>query len=282
LPLDEVVQGKKLKLPDKVRLLVVRTREIDAMAHENPSAVLTLIPSILRQLIKAIGRVEAAGFHKVVVATDHGFILVHEQEAGNVAPKPPGTWLIQKSRCLLGQGSADATSVVLKREHVGIPGDFTHYAAPRALVPYVREELYYHEGLSLQECVLPCLTIEFTARAGKAAPPSIQISYRQGKTDRITTRRPVMDVSWPALLFDEQEIEIALDAVDAKGNTVGEVGTGPTVNAATQGVRIRPGQVVSVGLRMDDAFAGSFTVRAIDPATQALLAELKLKTDYAV
>ena len=77
-------------------------------------------------------------------------------------------------------------------------------------------------------------------------------------------------------------MEIAIDAVDAKGKTVGEVGTGPTVNAATQGVRIRPGQVVSVGLRMDDEFAGAFTVRAIDPTTQALLAELKLKTDYAV
>ena len=83
------MQGKKLKIPDKVRLLVVRTTEIDTMAHGSPRAVLTLIPSIVRQLIKAIGRVEAAGFQKVVVATDHGFILVHEQEAGNVAPKPP-------------------------------------------------------------------------------------------------------------------------------------------------------------------------------------------------
>ena len=89
-------------------------------------------------------------------------------------------------------------------------------------------------------------------------------------------------MSWPGLAFDEQEIEVAIDAIDAKGKTVGEVGTGQTVNAATQGVRIRPGQVVSVGLRMDDDFSGTFTVRAIDPATQALLAELKLKTDYAV
>ena len=89
---------------------------------------------------------------------------------------------------------------MLKREHVGIPGDFIHYAAPRALVPYIRQELYYHEGLSLQECVLPCLTIEFTPQAGKLAAPSIQISYRQGKTDRITTRRPVIDLSWPALV----------------------------------------------------------------------------------
>ena len=83
-------------------------------------------------------------------------------------------------------------------------------------------------------------------------------------------------------MFDDQEVEIAIDAVDAKGNTVGEAGPGPAVNPATQGVRIRPGQAISIGLRMQDEFSGSFTVRAIDPSTQALLAELKLKTDYTV
>jgi hypothetical protein len=169
-----------------------------------------------------------------------------------------------------------------RRGLVGIPGDSQHYAAPRTLVPYVREELYYHEGLSLQECVLPCLTIDFSAQISKAAAPTLQISYKQGRSDRITTRRPVVDLAWPGLTFDDQEIEIAIDALDAKGNTVGEVGTGTAVNPATQGVRIRAGQAISVGLRMQDEFSGSFTVRAIDPSTQALLADLKLKTDYAV
>ena len=75
---------------------------------------------------------------------------------------------------------------------------------------------------------------------------------------------------------------MAVDAVDAKGNTVGEVGTGPAVNPATHGVRIRSGQAISVGLRMQDEFTGNFKVRAIDPSTQALLAELPLKTDYTV
>lgn len=280
--LDELLQGKKLKVPDKTRLLVVRTTEIDTLAHGSPKAVLTMIPSVLRQVIKGIARVEAAGFQKVVVATDHGFLLMHDQEAGNVAPKPAGEWLVQKSRCLLGRGSAGVGNVVLKRSCVGIPGDFDDYAAPRALVPYVREQLYYHEGLSLQECVLPCVTIEPVAGAVTTPVAVLQISYRQAKTDKITTRRPAIDVSWPGLAFDDQEVEIAIDAVDAKGRTVGEVGTGQTVNAATQGVRIKPGQVVSVGLRMEDDFDGSFTVRAIDPNTQALLAELKLKTDYAV
>ena len=111
---------------------------------------------------------------------------------------------------LTRRGHPDASSVVLKREHVGIPGDFTHYAAPRALVPYIREELYYHEGLSLQECVLPCLAIEFTAasRESSALRPSRSATDRARPT-RLRQDGQSLISSWPALLFDEQEIEIA-------------------------------------------------------------------------
>jgi hypothetical protein len=283
IDLDDLVRpGKKLKLPDKTRLLVVRSRELDAIAHESPHQVLQVIPNLVRLIIKGIGKVESAGFQKAVIATDHGFILLHEQEAGNVVPKPPGNWLVEKARCLLGQGESDANNLVFAREHVGIPGEFQHYAVPKTLSPYTRGHLYYHEGLSLQECVLPCLCVEMKVQAAKTKLPELQISYRQGKTDKITSRRPVVDIAWSQMdaFAGEHEIEIALDAVDSKGNTVGWVSSGQTVNLATQGVRICPGQIVGVGLRMEDEFSGTFTIRALDPATQALVAQLVLKTAY--
>jgi hypothetical protein len=283
IELDDLVRsGKKLKLPDKARLLIVRSRDIDAIAHESPHQVLQVIPSLVRLVIKALNKLESAGFQKAVVATDHGFILLHEQEAGNVTPKPSGNWLVEKSRCLLGQGEADANNLVFPREHVNIPGEFRDYAVPRTLVPYGRGHLYFHEGLSLQECVLPCLCVEMKAQAAKKKLPALQISYRQGKTDKITSRRPVVDIAWSQMdaFAEEHEIEIAIEAVDSKGNTIGWVSSGQTVNPATQGIRIRPGQIVGVGLRMEEQFSGNFTVRAMDPATQAMIAELKLKTAY--
>jgi PglZ domain-containing protein len=283
IELDDLVRsGKKLKLPDKTRLLVVRSRDLDAIAHESPHQVLQVIPTLIRLIIKGIGKVAAAGFQKVVIATDHGFILFHEQEAGNVVPKPPGNWLVEKARCLLGHGEADANNLVFAREHVGIPGEFQHYAVPKTLAPYIRGHLYYHEGLSLQECVLPCLCVEMKGPAAKKNLPDLQITYRQGKTDKITSRRPVIDIAWSQMdaFAEENEIEIALDAVDSKGNTIGWVSSGQTVNLATQGVRVRPGQIVGVGLRMEEEFSGHFTVRALDPATQTLLAQLTLKTAY--
>jgi hypothetical protein len=55
---------------------------------------------------------------------------------------------------------------------VGIPGDFESYAVPRTFATYVKGKSYFHEGLSLQECMLPVLCLEF----GKGETPSAAVT----------------------------------------------------------------------------------------------------------
>lgn len=282
IELEELIRQKTLKVPDKVRLLVVRTRDIDTIAHATPHQVLRVIPELIRQILRGAAKVEEAGFQKLVIATDHGFILVSEQGAGNVDTRPPGEWLVEKSRCVLGRGEGDASNAIFKKEQVGIRGDFTDYAVPRTLVPYVRGQVYYHEGLSLQEAVLPCISVELKGKRKTPREPRLYLTYKLGKADRISSRRPVLDLAWPEadLFAGDAGIEVAVEAV-SKGRVVGWVGSGATVNAATQGIRIAPGQITSFSLRMDDDFSGSFAVRVLDPATNKGLAEeLNLKTAY--
>lgn len=285
IDLDDLIRQKKPKVDEKIRILVVRTRDMDTIAHGSPHQVLQIIPSLITQIIRAITKTAELGFNVAVIATDHGFILFHEQAAGDVAPRPSGNWLVEKSRCMLGQGKEDSANIVMKIGELGIPGDFEEFAAPKTLVPYSRGQIYYHEGLSLQECVLPCLIIrlpvaEKTAR--KASPPRLTLTYRQGKVDRITSRRPVVDLAWPqgVLFTEENEIEVTVEAVDSTGKIIGWVGSGQSINPATGGVRIKPGAAIAVGLRMEDDFSGNFTVRVLDPTTNALLVDLKLKTGY--
>lgn len=285
IDLEDLVRKKRIKIPEKAKLLVVRTRDIDAIAHDSPHQVLDIIPALVRLIIRGLVRAGELGFDRAVVATDHGFILFHDQEAGNLAPKPPGTWIIQKSRCLLGEGEPEPHNVVLDAKEVGIPGQVRNYAAPKALVPYSRGQIYYHEGLSLQECVLPCLTIQLESAIQakkKSSAPALVLTYRQGKTEKITSRRPVLDLSWPEAQFfaEESEREVAIEAVDSSGNIIGVGGTGQTINPATGCVRIKPGSALSVGLKMEDHFSGNFKVRVLDPSSNATLAELSLKTAY--
>lgn len=285
IDLEDLVRKKRLKIHDKTKLLVVRTRDIDSIAHDSPHQVLDIIPALVRLIIRGLMRAGELGFDQAVVATDHGFILFHEQEAGNLAPKPPGNWAIQKQRCLLGEGEAESHNVVFDAKEVGIPGQVKNYAAPKTLVPYSRGQIYYHEGLSLQECVLPCLTVQLESAAQakkKGSAPNLMLTYRQGKTDKITSRRPVLDLAWPEAQFfaEESEREVAIEAVDSGGNIVGVAGTGQTINPATGCVRIKPGSALSVGLKMEDSFSGNFKVRVLDPSSNATLADISLKTAY--
>jgi len=285
IELSELIAKKKVKLPEQTRLLVVRTRDIDTLAHGSPRQVLDLIPNLIREIVRGISEVTKLGFDTAVIATDHGFLLFHDQEAGDLAPKPPGNWQIEKSRCLLGKGEADAQNLVFDAKVVGIPGEVRNYAVPKMLVPYARGQVYCHEGLSLQECVLPCLTIKLEpakATKQKAQAPEISITYKQGKTNLVSMRRPVIDLSWPAgeLFADESEREVVVEAVSTSGETVGVAGTGQAVNPATGCVRIRPGSAISVGLRMDENFTGNFKVRVLDAVTNMTITEISLKTQY--
>lgn len=284
IELEDLLRQRKPKVPERIKLLLVRTHDIDAMAHGSPHQVHHMIPVLVRQIIRGLAKLAELGFDQAVIATDHGFILVHEQPAGNVAPRPSGSWIVEKARCKLGTGTADAANLVMKASELGIPGDFENFAAPRTLVPYMRNEMYYHEGLSLQECVLPCLIVKLESsdkKTKKSSPPRLTLTYREGKTDRITSRRPVVDLTWPQGDFfnDEVEIELLIEIIDSKEKSVGTVGSSPFVNPATGGVRIKSGSALSIGIKMDDEFSGNFTLRVLDQ-TNAMLAELKLKTGY--
>jgi hypothetical protein len=214
--------------------------------------------------------------------------MLHSQAAGDTLPKPAGDWLKIKDRSLLGAGSASEGTVVFPKEQVGIRGDFDTYAVPRSFATFSSRVPYFHEGLSLQECVIPTLRILLAKEVATADGEfEVQISYKGGKTNQITTRRPMIDLSvFKRGLFQADQIEVRLEAwaKGQSGNTeiiVGEPASSEFVNPATGNVRIAPGQAIKVPLKMDEDFNGSFELRVLDPETRiAHTPPLKLKTNY--
>jgi hypothetical protein len=279
---------KKGSISETVRLLIVKTTEIDGLAERNPAKARELIPRILQEIVAGVTKLKRLGFEEAVIATDHGFVLLHGQAAGDTLPKPPGDWLKVKDRSLLGSGSATAGTVLFPKEHVGIRGDFAVYAVPRSFATFSARVPYFHEGLSLQECVIPALRVVLTKEAESAAGGfELQIGYKEGRTTQITTRRPMIDLSvFKQGLFQADQIEVRLEAWAKSGSgaadrIVGEPASSEHVNPATGNVRITPGQAIKVPLKMDEDFTGAFELRVLDPETRvAHTSPLKLKTHY--
>ena len=283
--LSEFVRGK-VETPATVELLVIRSNEMDQDFEANPEAAPGLISRTFQQIRGAIQRLRKLDFQEILVLTDHGFYLNPAAEAGDVCAKPPGNWINAHERLLMGDGSEDGGSLALPAASLGIRGDFNQAATPRGMVAYRAGLAYFHGGASLQEALVPVITLRLRPAKKKTGPlQQVKLSYKRDAT-RITTRLPVIEVALvgqSTMFTSEGEIELLLEAHDAKGSVVGEPKPGGPVNPATQTITLKPGETIQVTMRMSLEFEGKFTIKALDPKTLGALGpQLELETDYMV
>jgi hypothetical protein len=285
MKLADFIKPRK-KIPSEVDLLVLRSVEIDAYLETNPELTLRLIQDALKRIRVAVHKLKEMGFHEAVIATDHGFFLHPHIEAGDVCTKPEGDWVFVHDRLALGNGAPDSANMVFSAGHVGIQGNaFEKVATPRSLVAYRSGELYFHGGISLQECLVPVISIRLSKEPPRQEKAKITLIYKDG-TRQITTRFPVIDVVFEKPQMDlfgqDNEIEVLLEAHDKNSQVVGEAKAGGRVNPATGTITIKPGERLKVTLKMQEEYHGKFTVKAMNPSTFATFNKLDLKTDYVV
>lgn len=282
--LEDFVRGR-FDPPADADLLVLRAVEIDSHFENHPDTAPNEIINALRRIRMAVSRLTDRGYREVVIATDHGFFINSHAGAGDVCAKPEGAWLVEHDRCALGDGSpSTAHHYVLPADKAGLRGDFAKLCGPLTLAAYRAGLQYFHGGASLQECVVPVLTLQLRAPTQPAlAQAVVTLKYRNGAT-RVTTRVPVIEVAVDAgdMFSGESAFEILLEAQDAKGNVVGEARTGGAVNAATGTLTLQAGEKAQVTLKMQLEFEGKFKVKALDPKTNVAYCQIDLATDYTV
>jgi len=245
-----------------------------------------LISRTFQRIRSAIHKLTELGFQDVLIATDHGFYLNTAIEPGDVCAKPPGSWINLHDRLLLGDGVSDANNLVISTESLGIRGDFSQAALPRVMVAYRAGLSYFHGGASLQEALVPVISVRIrTPEKQVEAPLSVELSYKRGGK-KITTLLPVVEVTLVgqgSLFTGEQMVEFILEAHSPKGKVVGEAKPGGAVNPATRTIHLKPSETLQITLKMDLDYEGKFSIKALNPSTLAALGPaLDLETDYMV
>lgn len=281
--LEDFVRGRFDISPD-TDLLVLRAVEIDSHFENHPDTAPAEITNALKRIRVAIQKLKDRGFHEVVIATDHGFFMNTHAGAGDVCSKPNGNWVSTHERCALGDGTGDSNHLVVPAEKMGIRGDFASFAAPHSLAAYRSGLLYYHGGISLQECVVPVITMQLKAVSQPVVQKAtVSIIYKNGAKN-ITTRMPVIELAIEStdMFSVENDFEVLLEAHDSKGEVVGEAKAGGEVNPATGTLSLKPGDKIQVPIRMHMNFEGKFKIKALNPTTFTVYAQIDLATDYAV
>lgn len=281
--LEEFVRNR-FDIEDDVELLVLRSVEIDSHFENHPDTAPTEIINALKRIRVTVHKLKDAGFSEVVIATDHGFFMNTHAGAGDTCSKLPGDWLNEHQRCLLGDGSNDSHHYLLSAEKAGIRGDFASIAGPLSMASYKSGMLYYHGGASLQECIVPVITLQLDApEQTSVSQATVSLNYKNG-AKRITTRLPVIEISLDTqdMFSVGSDFEVLLEAHDKKGEVVGEAKPGGLVNPATGTITLKPGDKVQVTLKMQMEYEGKFKVKALNPSTMVAFCQLDLETDYTV
>ena len=262
----------------KTDLLFVTTTEIDQAGESSPDNAQLLIEQALMKILKVSSKLRDEGYEEFILAADHGFVLIDEFKAGNKSEKPVGEWSLQKSRCVAGKGASNSDHVELSASDLGVNSEVNQFLFLKNYATYERGKQFFHEGLSLQEIITPCLTYR-PQKSEKKEDVQVNLTYKGKTSGVITTLRPSLELATFGQSLFGDLIDVQIEAV-FKNKIVGRPASSEAVNSTTGYVEIQQGASMKFSLAMDEDFEGEFVVYAKSPSSGLILSELKLTTEY--
>jgi len=279
LRLDDVIAASSAGLRaaiGRADLVVVRSDDIDKFGEAtNGTNARRFISATLGDLAALTRRLAGMGLAHFVYAADHGHVLMPELPPGDVVSSPPGDWRLTKRRLRLGATAGSSPGVrIVPADRLSVVGDQPDVALATGFRAFSRGSPYFHEGLSLQECLVPLIVLETRAAARTASSVSVAIGY---KSASITTRIFSVRITLHSLTGGARIRLVALDA-DTRV-VVGRAADCDALDLTTGELDLVPNTETPVPIRLDETFQGvAVLVEAQDAAGAGVaLGQLRLK-----
>lgn len=281
LRLDELLDANEAKLRNRIgraSLLVIRSDDIDKAGEgTNLPSARRFMSSILDDVTRVVQRLARVGVQRMVFVADHGHVLIPEVPPGDVVKTPPGEWVAAKRRCRLGSAAGRSEGVrVVSAALLGVHGPVKDIALATGFRVFSAGAAYFHEGMSLQECLVPSVVLEVRAAAAQSAGPThVDVI---SKHPRFTQR--ILQVKLKLASLARPQIHVRLVAIAA--GVSGQVGQAADCDArdpATGVISLRAGVEEPVLVRIDDDFSGpEVEIQVLDAGeTGVVLGSKKLK-----
>ncbi len=159
-PLSDVHLSAALQSADLA--LITSTEEIDGLCESNPTVARRVLDEVFVQLRRGLKTLFKHGFRSIVITADHGYLFGEALIAGEPMDPPGGRTVLLKRRVWVGKGGAALPGCLrAPLSAFGLTSDL-ELVTPRNLAVFkVRggSKLYFHGGLSMQELLIPVLTV---------------------------------------------------------------------------------------------------------------------------
>jgi len=266
------------------RLILVRSQDIDAVGEAGvgliaQQAMATVIPNLAR----AVHRLSKAGIQRFIVSADHGHLLDVAQDDDMKIESPGGDKVDLHRRCWAGRGGKTPTGAVrVSGANLGYDTDLDFvFPTGRGVFLAGGDLQYHHGGLSLQELLVPVLTI--TMEQGLEGPGPEAKVHLHDVPDQITNRTIGVRVELGSDFFAEPHwVRVVLLQ---KAEQVGEAGMvqGATMDSRTKRIQLTPGQPATVGLMLSRDDCKSVKIVVLDAESDAVMAQSKnLKVSLSI
>lgn len=156
------------KLNDSVtaQRLVLNYGDIDQVGEKKQLGGLKDIDNYETELCNAVRTLLRLGYEKVVLTTDHGFVITGILDEADKEPRPDGVVQKVEERYVLTENALPSTDLI-EREGEYFDSRYQYYA--RTDKPFVTRGAYgfAHGGFTPQECIIP--VYEMTTEGGDYA-----------------------------------------------------------------------------------------------------------------
>jgi hypothetical protein len=278
LSLDELLSLQPSKLAKKLGdapIVVVRSQEIDHAGETGFTfQARQIMDTVIDNLGRAIRKLASAGIEHFVVSADHGHLFFPTDRDESLRTDAPSTNApLLHRRCWGGRGGATPPGCArVPASKLGYDSDLEFTFPPGIGVFKTGGDLaYYHGGLSLQELVIPVLSIRLKVR--ESARPKQGPVNVSNVPDTITNRifSVVLELGGAKLSLFEGAMQVR-PVLIASGRQVGAAGmaVGADLDSSTGCVKLLQAKPATVALRLTEEVS-SVRFVVLDPATDAEL-----------
>jgi len=240
IDLDKLLESSNSNLQTSLKgkkILVVMDRDIDKAGTFLSDVSLELFNKLVRRIDRAAKKLSNLGFHKVIVVTDHGFLLTPKDYKFNVIKGLPSGDQVKKSdRYILGKFPtlSELISIPITNLgydgniYLGIPKNLDCIAMPGEIGRFL------HGGPSIQEIIVGIIIIEFKKKAKKVevkwkipsaistaifiveiqpVSPNIGMSPRNVKVEVYDKNQIITETNTEKILFNSLKFKIKLPKI---------------------------------------------------------------------
>ena len=277
--LDELLSLQPSKLArkiDGVQVVVVRSQEIDHAGEAGFTfQARQVMDTVIDNLARALRKLSAAGVEHAVVTADHGHLFFANDRDESMRTDAPGGDTVElHRRCWIGRGGAMPPGCVrAQASALGYASDLEFvFPAASGVFKAGGDLAFHHGGPSLQEMVIPVLTVRTKAREpARSSPGLIEAT---GLPEAVTNRIFSVTFTYGAkqMLLGATGLQVR-PLLMAAGKQVGSVGLAvdAQLDRATGTVKLEPNKPVTIAFLLSDESVASFRVVVQDPTTDAEL-----------